>query len=110
MDRVDSVLARVRGALLASRGLTWAVRGLAAAAIAGTLLEVLFRVRPIDPAWPPLLACLAFGAVVGAGGWARAWPGRAEVARLADLRLNGRERLSTAVEYAAFDGTLVLRQ
>jgi len=47
---------------------------------------------------------------VAAGGWFRAWPSRAEVARLADLRLHGLERLTTAVEFATAEGALVSRQ
>jgi hypothetical protein len=110
MDRVDVLLGRARRMLISGRGLTWGARGLAAAALAALFLEALVRFRPIDPLTPELIGCLALGLVVAAGGWVRAWPSRAEVARLADLRLGGLERLSTAVEFATAEGAMVQRQ
>jgi chemotaxis protein histidine kinase CheA len=110
MERVDALLAAARARLIAGRGMSWAVRGLAVAALAALAVEVGIRVRPIDPATPELLGCLALGLVVAAGGWVRAWPGRAEVARLVDNRLGARERFSTALQFAAADGVLILRQ
>jgi chemotaxis protein histidine kinase CheA len=110
MEKVDGLIGRARRLLIAGRGLSWSARGLAVAAVAALGLEVLVRVKPIDPVTAELAGCLALGLVVAVGGWLRAWPSRAEVARLADLRLGGLERLSTAVEFAAIDGAMLLRQ
>ena len=110
MDLVDAFLRRARRLLLAGRAVKWTARGLAAAALAALALELLVRVNPIDPVRPLLLGCLVFGLLVAAGGWFSAWPSRAEVARLGDLRLGGLERLSTAVEFATAEGVLVGRQ
>ncbi|TMC09404.1 MAG: hypothetical protein E6J29_13835 [Chloroflexi bacterium] len=110
MERVDGLLNRARGILVGARALTWAARGLAIAAAAGFAIEVLIRFYPIDPVLPELAGCALLGLVVASGGWVRAWPSRLQVARLADVRLGGRERLSTAVEFAAAEGFLVWRQ
>lgn len=110
MQELDRFLARARSIVAGGRALTWSARGLAAAGTLALGVELLFRVYPVDPAWPVLAGCLAFGGVLAAGGWARAWPSRMEVARLADLRLGARERLSTALEFAPAAGVLVGRQ
>ncbi len=110
MEELDSFLARARSIVAGGRALTWSARGLAAAGTLALGVELLFRAYPVDPAWPVLAGCLAFGGVLAAGGWARAWPSQMEVARLADLRLGARERLSTALEFAPAAGVLVGRQ
>ena len=110
MDRVDGLIRRARRLLLAGRAVSWLTRGLAVAALLALAVELLVRAYPVDPLTPLLLGCLAIGLLVAAGGWFRAWPSRAEVARLADFRLGGLERLSTAVEFATAEGVLVWRQ
>lgn len=110
MEAVDRLLRRARRVLLTGRALDWLVRGIAAAAVAGLLFEILQRVRPIDPEWPGLAGSAGIGLVVAAVGWLRAWPSRTEVARLADLRLGGRERLTTALQFASAEGTMLSRQ
>jgi len=110
VDRVNALLGRARRLLLAGRAVKWLARGLAVAALGAFAVELLIRAYPIDPVAPLLLGSLAIGLLVTAGGWFRAWPSRLEVARLADLRLSGLERLSTAVEFATAEGALVVRQ
>ncbi|GAC1654575.1 MAG: hypothetical protein NVS9B1_05960 [Candidatus Dormibacteraceae bacterium] len=110
MEAVDSLLSRARRVLLAGRALSWLVRGIAAAGVAGVLFEILQRVRPLDPEWPGLAGSAGIGLLVAAVGWLRAWPSRTEVARLADLRLGGRERLITALQFASAEGTMLSRQ
>jgi chemotaxis protein histidine kinase CheA len=110
MTEIQGLLARVRSHVLRRNGMVWATNGAAVAAVAALAFEVASREWPVDPAWPVLTLCAAAGLAVALAGWLRGWPTWTEVARLADLRLGGQERLVTALEFAAADGTLYLRQ
>jgi hypothetical protein len=110
MENVERFLRRARLLVVRRRAVTWGVRGLAAGAVAALAFELVQRRYPVDPAWPALAGCAVLAIVVAAGGWARAWPSRPDLARLADLRLGSRERLSTAIEFATVAGPLPLRQ
>src|SRR2546425_3038779 len=110
MIEVRALLARVRSRVLRQTAAVWATNGAAVAAVGALAFEVVSRSWPVDPAWPALLACVAAGLVVALAGWLRGWPSATEIAQLADLRLGGQERLVTALEFAAADGSLLLRQ
>ena len=110
MENVERFLRRARLLVIRRRAVMWGVRGLAAGVVAALAFEVVQRRYPIDPAWPALAGCAVLAIVVAAGGWARAWPSRSNLARLADIRLGSRERLSTALEFATAVGSLPLRQ
>ena len=101
MKPVRDLLGRVRSRLLRDRALTWAANGAAAAAVLALAVEVVYRRWPLDPGWPALAAAGGVGLAVALAGWVLAWPSWAEVARVADLRLGGRERLTTALQFAA---------
>jgi len=73
-------------------------------------VQVVFRRWPVEPAWVPMLAMVAAAVLVAVAGSWRARPSMAEVARLADVRLGGRERLFTALELAQGGGGLSLLQ
>jgi len=107
---VDRFLQRARSRVLGDRALNWAARGLAAGALAAAASEVAFRRFPVDPAWPVLAGCALAGILFALVGWLRAWPSLPEVARLADLNLGSRERLSTALEFATVKTYLPSRQ
>jgi hypothetical protein len=110
VENVERFLRRARLLVVRRRALTWGIRGLAAGAVAALAFELVQRRYPVEPAWPALAGCAVLAIVVAAGGWAHAWPSRSDLARLADLRLGSRERLSTAVEFAMVAGPLPLRQ
>src|SRR5262249_21254489 len=65
---------------------------------------------PLDPAWPALVVAVATGLALAVAGWILAWPSWREVAQTVDLRLGGRERLTTALEFATEAGGLYIRQ
>src|SRR6266700_1233014 len=110
MTSVRSLLARVRARLLRDHAITWGANGLAACALLALGVELAYRRWPLDPAWPALVACAAVGVAVAVVGWATAWPSWARVARQADVRLGGRERLTTALQFAAEGGWFYERQ
>ena len=107
MRPLERFLRRARLLVVRQAAVTWAARGLAAAAVLALSVELLARRWPVDPVWPALAACGAVGVVLAVGGWFRAWPSLAQVARLADTSLHGRERFSTALEFATAGGSLV---
>ena len=107
MTGVERFLKRARSRVVGDRALNWGARGLAAGALAA---ELAFRRFPVDPAWPVLAGCVFAGLLFGLVGWLRAWPSLPEVARLADLNLGSRERLSTALEFATAKSYLPSRQ
>src|SRR5207248_2029893 len=72
--------------------------------------EWALRTWPVDSPLPILAWAAAAGLAAGAAGWAFTRPDLGAVARLADLRLGGSERLATAFELAAEGGYLVERQ
>jgi hypothetical protein len=74
------------------------------------LTEAATRRWPVDPLWPVLVAWLAVALVVFAVGLRQVLPSLADAARFADLRLGGRERLVTALEFATEGGWLYQRQ
>jgi hypothetical protein len=110
MTEIRGLLIRVRSRVLRQSGLVWATNGAVVTTVAGLVFEAVSRRWPVDPAWPVLAACALAGIAVALAGWLRGWPSWAEIAQLADLRLGGQERLVTALEFAAVDGSLPLRQ
>ena len=110
MKPVRKLLGRVRARLLRERAATWAANGAAVGTVLALAAEVAFRRWPLDPAWPALAAAAGIGLAVAVAGWVLAWPSWAEVARVADARLGGRERLTTAMQFAAEGGWLYTRQ
>ncbi|HXM57848.1 MAG TPA: hypothetical protein VOB72_20795 [Candidatus Dormibacteraeota bacterium] len=110
MKPVQDLLGRVRLRLLRDRALAWGANGLAAAAVLALAVELVERRWPIDPAWPALVGAAAVGLLVTTAGWVLAWPSWPEVARVADRRLGGRERLTTALQFATEGGWLYTRQ
>jgi hypothetical protein len=110
VNEVRALVAAVRIRLLRERAAVWVARGLAVAGLAAVALELAVRRWPLDPVWPALLGCAALGATVAATGWSRAMPSLVRVARVADARLGGQERLVTALEFAGEGGWLYARQ
>src|SRR5439155_10786056 len=104
MKPVRDLLGRVRLRLLRDRAVTWGANGVAAGALLALAVELVYRRWPLDPAWPGVVGAVAIGLVVASAGWALAWPSWAEVARFADARLGGRERLTTALQFAGEGG------
>jgi hypothetical protein len=107
---VRDLLGRVRARLLRDHALAWTANGAAAAAVIALAAEVVFRRFPLDPAWPALAGAGVVGLLIAVAGWALAWPSWPEVARIADARLGGRERLTTALQFAAEGGWGYVRQ
>jgi IgA-specific serine endopeptidase len=87
----------------------WGLRGAVVAAVIALACEVAARRHPFEWRWA-VLAAAVLGAAVAEAGWLRGRPSLAEVARIADRRLDSSERLSTALELAGVDGLLVSRQ
>jgi hypothetical protein len=110
MTEIRRLLVQVRARVLRQSGLVWATNGAVVTAVAGLVFEAVSRRWPVDPAWPLLAGCAIAGLAVAVAGWLRGWPSWAEIAQLADRRLGGKERLVTALEFAAVDGSLALRQ
>src|SRR6266540_1650125 len=109
MKPVLDLLGRVRSHLLRDSALTWGANGAATAAVLVLAVELFYRRWPLDPGWPALAVCAFVGLAVAAAGWARAWPSWPRVARIADTRLGGRERLTTALQFATEGGWLYTR-
>lgn len=107
---VTGFLTRIRTLLLREQAQRWGMQGLAIAGVAALCFEVVMRIHPIDPWWPGLVGCVAVGAAVAGAGIVRTWPSLQEVARIADQRLGGRDRLVTALQFAGAAGVLIDRQ
>lgn len=110
MNQVRVLLDRVRARVLSESALACLANGLAVAAVGALAFELTMRRWPRDLQWPFLVTCAVAGAVVALAGWLRAWPSWTQVAELADSRLGGRERLVTALQFAAEGGWLYDRQ
>ncbi|HSR26783.1 MAG TPA: hypothetical protein VLW53_24760, partial [Candidatus Eisenbacteria bacterium] len=110
MKPVGDLLGRVRVRMLRDRALAWGANGLAVAAVLALAVEVVYRRWPMDPGWPAVAGAAVVGLAVAAAGWVLAWPSLPEAARVADLRLGGRERLTTALQFATEGGWLYARQ
>jgi hypothetical protein len=86
-----------------------ALWALAAWAIAAAVVLSWSKLRPIAHA-DVLAAGLGTGALVGAAaGWARRRPSLLEVARVADARLEMKERLASAIYFAEAPGDMAAR-
>jgi hypothetical protein len=96
--------------MVGEEALRWSAYGATLAALGALASEIAFRRWPLDPQWPLLVFWVLAGGVVAIVGWRRAWPSWAEVARVADSGLNGRDRLVTALEFAGEGGWLYQRQ
>ena len=110
MNQILSLLSQARRRLLRDRAVTWAATGGAAAAVLALAVEVVYRRWPMEPGWPALVASLVVGVGLAVAGLALSWPSRQVVARTADMRLGGRERLTTALQFATEGGWLYVRQ
>src|SRR5579875_835887 len=110
MNQIRGLLRRVRHRLVRDRALGWGIQGTALAALLALGFEALQRRWPVDPAWPGLAACAGIGLGVGLAGWLRAWPSWEEAARVADRRLGGQERLTTALQFAGEGSWIYARQ
>jgi hypothetical protein len=110
MNPVRKLLGQVRSRMVGEEALRWSASGAALAALGALASEMAFRRWPLDPQWPLLAFWVLAGVVVATVGWRRAWPSWAEVARVADSALGGRDRLVTALEFAGEGGRLYERQ
>jgi hypothetical protein len=110
MNPIRQLLRQVRSRMVGERALRWSLNGAALAALGALVSEIVFRRWPLDPQGPVLAFWVLAGAVFALVGWRRAWPSWVQVARLADARLGGRDRLVTALEFAAEGGWLYQRQ
>ena len=110
MNPVRQLLSRVRSRMLGEQALRWSANGAALAGLGALASEVVFRRWPLDPQWPVLAFWVLAGAIFALTGWRRGWPSWVQVARLADARLGGSERLVTALEFAGEGGWLYQRQ
>jgi hypothetical protein len=110
VNEIERFLARFRSRLLRERALVWGARGAALGALTALAFEIATRRWPVDPTWPALGICALAGLVLGIAGWVRSLPSGTEVALAADRSLGGRERLVTALEFAAVSGSLHARQ
>ncbi|MDQ6742471.1 MAG: hypothetical protein M3Z97_06120, partial [Candidatus Dormibacteraeota bacterium] len=110
MRPVRDLLSRVRGRMIRERALTAAARGAAVVALGTLASQAATRRWPFEPFWPVLLIWVALGLAIALVGLRRALPSSLEVARLADLRLGGRDRLVTALEFATEGGWLYQMQ
>jgi hypothetical protein len=110
VNPIRQLLRQVRSRMVGEQGLRWSANGAALAALGALASEVIFRRWPLDPQWPVLAFWVLAGTIFALAGWRRAWPSWVEVARLADTRLGGRERLVTALQFAAEGGWLYQRQ
>lgn len=104
MKAVRDLLTRVRGRMIRERALTAAAMGAAVAALGTLFSQAAVRHWPFEPFWPVLLAWVTLGLVIALVSFRRALPSSLEVARLADLRLGGKDRLVTALEFGAEGG------
>jgi hypothetical protein len=110
MNQILSLLSQAHRRLLRDRAVAWAATGGAAAAVLALAVEVVYRRWPMEPGWPALVASVGVGVGLAVAGLALSWPSRQVVARTADMRLGGRERLTTALQFATEGGWLYVRQ
>src|SRR5262249_29675304 len=110
MNQVRALLGQARLRLVRDRAVILAADGAAAGAVLLLGVEVGYRRWPLDPAWPALVVAVVAGLALAVAGWILAWPSWREVAQTVDLRLGGRERLTTALEFATEAGGLYIRQ
>lgn len=110
MTAIRQLLRQVRSRVVGEQALRWSANGAALAGLGALASEIVFRRWPLDLQWLVLASWVLAGAIFALAGWRRTWPSWVQVARLADARLGGSERLVTALEFAAEGGWLYQRQ